>query len=240
MDFINKQLNRKSERIFLDKEIEKEKIDAIINVINSSPTSSNGHDFTAIIVQDKEIRKELTLNYTFQEHIVQAPLFIIFCADQNRINYALTNLKEDFKTTTINDFLTSSGDAFIAASFAYNAALSLNLGCCFVGLIRQKLNYLKEKLNLKGQMVPIIGLSIGYPNHNSDIKPKLNKVYFEKYDLFNVQQEVEKYNMVMKQYYIDRNLNKKDLDWAKATLKVFQTKSDDITNYIITNWKIKL
>lgn len=236
---IDALLNRKSEREFLKKEIEIEKIETIFDVINSSPTSSNSHDFSVIKIDDNKIRQKISLNIPSQKHIVDAPLFLLFCTDLNRIEHFFDQSCKQHHTNTLNNLITSTGDAFIAATFAHSAALNLGLGCCFVGIVRGSLNYLKQKLQLEGKMIPLVGLAIGYVNQTNDIKPKINKIYHNKYNKKDVQLEIQKYNQEIKKYYQSRNSNTKESDWFNSIMKMYEKRTDEIDEFISSNWKLK-
>lgn len=240
MKEIQRILERRSERNYKKIAIEQEKIKKILDVINTSPTSTNSQDFTAIIVTDTELKKEITLGYKNQVHIIEAPLFIIFCADMNRIKYISEKNNKKIYTNSFNNFLTSSGDAFIAASFAANAAIQLGLGTCYIGIVRASIEKIQEKLNLTGNILPVIGLTIGYPELQNEIKPKINHIYRDKYDLEKVKEEVNDYDEAMLKYYDNRNQNKKISNWSDSCLNVFlddkvSKKVDEIIKKV---WKI--
>ena len=240
MKEIKKILERRSERNYKKIKIKKEKIEKILQVINSSPTSTNSQDFSAIIVTDNELKKEITLGYETQKHIVEAPLFIIFCADMNRIKYIAEKENKEIHINSINNFLTASGDAFIAASFAANAAIQLDLGVCYIGMVRASIEKIQKKLNLTGNILPIIGLTIGYPEFQNEIKPKINHIFTGKYDIEKLQGEVNTYDKEMLKYYDSRNANKKNSNWSETCLNPFLNgdtgkKIDEIIKSV---WKI--
>lgn len=239
MEHINKILNRRSQRNYLNKEIEQEKIDAIFDVINSSPTCTNSHDYSAIVITDKEVREKISLNLPTQKHIIDAPLFILFCADTNRIDLVAQSKQQEVCTDSFNSFLTASGDCFISATFAHNAALSLGLGACFIGISRVSASYLKEKLNLENRMLPIIGLTIGYIEKENEIKPKINHVYFDKYDSSKVKQEIEEYDSRMLSYYDERNANNKNAKWSDVCLKPYSIDTKELDDYYKKVWGLK-
>lgn len=231
-------LNRKSEREYEQKEIEPEKINAIFDVINSSPTSSNSHDFSVIVIEDKKIKERISLNIPSQKHIVDAPLFLLFCADLNRIDYLFEKDNMNSETNTLNNLISSTGDAFIAASFAHSAALNLGLGSCFVGIVRASLDFLKDELNLNGKIIPLVGLTIGYTKLSNDIKPKINKIY-KKYCMNTIKKEVNEYDDVMCKYYLNRSQNNKNTKWSESMKKIYEKRTNEIDDFISSNWKIK-
>lgn len=241
---IDKLLKRTSVRSYLkDKKLDSETYNKLIDVINSSPTSTNGNAFTAIIIEDKQTLqelKELTSLKRDQQFIVDASLLVIFCADFNRRNYAAEKSKIEYKKE-YQDWLTiATGDAFIGASFFMNAAISLGLGTCFLGTVRAAHKYLKERLNLEGQIIPLIGVVVGHSDKINEIKPKLNKVYKEKYDLKQLKKEVDEYDMTVRKYLNNRNSNSRNTDWSEPQASVYlDTNYFDKCETNYQNWKKK-
>ena len=77
-------------------------------------------------------------------------------------------------------------------------------------------------LNLPKFSFPIVGLTIGYENEKVGIKPKVNKVYDNKYDLSLVKKEVDEYDIVMENYFRNRDKNSKmDDTYSKTTAKTY-------------------
>jgi nitroreductase len=82
---LNDILKRTSCRKYLDKPIEVEKINKLKEIINSSPTALNLQDFSCIFVTDKQTRDKIAIYAGNQRHISEAPLFIAFYGDHNRL-----------------------------------------------------------------------------------------------------------------------------------------------------------
>ena len=64
-----------------------------------------------------------------------------------------------------------------------NAAISLGLGTCYLGVIRTNADKVIDLLNIKGKCIPVIAVAIGYTDKPTIKTPKHNKVYDEKYDI---------------------------------------------------------
>lgn len=220
---INKMLSRTSIRSFEDKKIDDETIKQLSQVVNSAPTSMNGQIFSCVFVTDKNklkfikelMDKNMPSNSVDRSFVYHASLLAIFCIDLNRLEYACA--KNNLKPVLggLDLLATASGDAYIGATMLMDASISLGLGTCFLGSIKGITNDLKQLLKLDGNIFPIVGLLIGYPNEINDIKPKMNKVYFEEYSLIDIKNEVDKYDTIFSNYLLKRNsLNKND-NWSK-------------------------
>ncbi|WP_027119422.1 nitroreductase family protein [[Mycoplasma] testudinis] len=215
---------------------------AILDIINSAPTFSNGHDFSAIVIKDQVTRDLIAGDLPHQQQIKQAPLFVLFCADWNRIDYADTKNNLNLVTNDLDQLLVGTGDAFIAATMAQDVALSLNVSTCFIGLVRANLAGLIKLLNISGRAIPMIGMTFGYAAEKNEIKPKMNKLFFEKYNRQELQTEVDKYDQIFAEYYASRSTNKKiNQNWSSSMSYSYNDKATRKTGKFMKSiWKFEL
>ncbi len=226
-DLIRKQLARTSVRSFKKQPIEAEKLELLKKVINASPTSINGHQFSAIIIEDVATKEFIAKHNLNQAWINTAPLVVIFVADINRVRIAQIDMNNIELPILDNPeiLLVGVADCAIAATNLLNASLSLDLGGCYLGGVRGNADVIAEKLGLTGQSTPIMGMAIGYPDNINDIRPKLNKVYKDEYCLNTVKEEVKAYNIVMEDYYTKRGevTKRGPKNWSINTALTYKT-----------------
>ena len=72
---------RKSVRVFLDREIGKAEKDAILEAAFAAPTAGNQQLYTIIDVTDPQLKAELVKTCDNQPFIATAKMVLIFCAD---------------------------------------------------------------------------------------------------------------------------------------------------------------
>jgi len=131
-----------------------------------------------------------------------------------------------------DNFLIATIDATIAATMCANAAIDLGLGTCFIGGVRMFPNEIKQMLNLENMCVPVLALTIGYESKKVAFRPKVNKVYEEKYDLEQVINELSNYDQTMHEYYenyfnLDTNFTK---TVAQSMKKLNHNNFDEFVN----------
>ena len=211
---IENLLKRASVRSFKKEKLDDETISKLKQVVNASPTWKNYQDFSAIFITNQKTKDILSECNLKQEHVKEAPLIVLFNADFNFINEIIK--KQDLKNVTVDklhNYLISFTDAIISATQLVDAAVSLGLGTCYLGLVRPNADKVIELLNIKGKCIPTIAIAIGKIDKPAVQIPKHNKVYDEKYDINQVRHELDKYDEIMKDYYqktynIDRNYSK--------------------------------
>ena len=107
-----------------------------------------------------------------------------------------------------------------------NAAESLGLGAVYLGSILNDSEKICEILQLPQLTFPVIGLGIGYPNQEPQLKPRMDmkfRVFENQYNAFNnYLEELKDYDEEMQTYYDLRDANRR---------------VDSFTNQVITKFK---
>lgn len=167
-------LNRRSIRKFMDKKVEKEKIDNILQIALTSPSGRNLKPWELVVVQDRETIDELAnARPEATSFLKNSPL-------------AITILFSDKESTTAIE------DASIIATYIQLAAELEGLKSCW-GHAHNKINLkgenvednIRKILNVPNDLNVLCTIGIGYGNEikkNHDI----DKLHFEKihYDKF--------------------------------------------------------
>lgn len=151
MEFYDVLKNRHSIRAFQDKEVEKEKMDKILAAATLAPSAGNLQAYKLYTVQSKGKREELAIAASDQYFISEAPLALIFCADQKH-----SAMKYDERGAE----LYAVQDATIAAAYAQLAATAEGLSSVWVGTFDPL--EVSRILNLNSYVVPVAILPIGY------------------------------------------------------------------------------
>ncbi len=172
--FIDLLRERRSIRQFLDKPVEKEKLDLLIEAMLRSPSSRGLNPWEFVIVTDKKILSDLS---TAKPHgasfIKNASLAIVVCADSTKTDVWVE-------------------DCSIAALIIHLAAADLGLGSCWVQLRKRQYDskttseqYVQKLLSLSDNMAVEAVIAIGYgkedkPGHSQSTL-LYDRVSYEQY-----------------------------------------------------------
>ncbi|QBF34365.1 nitroreductase [Mycoplasmopsis phocirhinis] len=241
MDFYQKIMNRYSVREFdVNKTVTEEEYKKIINVINSAPTSSNWHSSSVIVVKDRQILNELSKVNKFTGALKTANLLLVFLADFNRMIEAKNEFPDyEYNHNSSESYTVAVGDAFIQATMAQDIAVNLGLDTLFLGLTRMMVEPLIKHLNIQGQAFPVVSLAIGHKVNQTKIKPKLNRVFENKYDIDKLKNEIIKYNNEILKYFQSITPDKTGFSYTHATIKSASSYKMD-TDLIEKIWNLKL
>lgn len=144
---------RRSIRKFLDKPIEPEKIDLLLEAALRAPSSKGLNPWEFVVVTDRALLERLS---QAKQHgsafLKNAPLGIVVCADSHKSDVWVE-------------------DTSIASTFIHLAAESLGLGSCWIQ-IRERMHdakktsqeYIAELLGIPAQMRVESIIAVGYPD----------------------------------------------------------------------------
>lgn len=172
--FIDLLRKRRSVRQFLDRAVEQDKVDLLIEAMLRAPSSRSLYPWEFVVVQDKETIAALSEAKPHGSAFMkQAALAIAVCADPEKCDVWIE-------------------DCSIAAAFLHLAATDLGLGSCWVQIRLREHDgqknaetYVADTLGLKEGMVVEAIIAIGYPAKESSGHPDSSllrdRVSFERY-----------------------------------------------------------
>lgn len=210
---IRTQLEHRTIREFKEQRIPKELMEQFFEVARRTATSTGMQACSIIRVTDPKLKKEIA-DICTQEYVARAPELLIFIVDQYR-NYQIAKEKnvEAATAKSIDRFLSSFTDACLMAQNVVNAAESLGLGTVYLGSILNDSSKLCKILNLPELTFPVLGLAIGYPNQEPQLKPRMDmklRVFENRYTCFdNYLEKIKDYDEEMTTYYDLREANRR-------------------------------
>lgn len=151
MNFLNLVKQRYSCRDFLEKKIEKEKIEKILEVAKLAPTAVNFQPQRILVLQDEE---KLSRLKECTRYGWNAPLIMIICYDKN----VSWKRKFDNKDEGIID-------ASIVTTHMMLEAQELGLGSTWIGAFDPR--KIREVYNIPENLEIVSLLAIGYPSENA-------------------------------------------------------------------------
>lgn len=163
--FISLLEKRRSIRRYIDKPIETDKVDKLIEAALRSPSSMSRNPWEFIIVTEKEKLDRLSKSKPHGASFLKnAPLAVVVCGDPQKCDVWIE-------------------DCSIASIFIHVAAESIGLGSCWIQ-IRERMysefksssDYISELLNIPSSLEVESIIAVGYPDedksgHNKEKLP---------------------------------------------------------------------
>lgn len=213
-----------------------EQLQAIIQSAQSAPTSSNMQAYSVIAVTNPEVKSELAKLAANQPYIEECPVFLVWCADLYRLQYATASVEDIQIPTTTEIFIIATVDAALAAQNATLAAESLGLGAVYIGGIRDNIRKVSELLRLPKLVYPVFGMCVGYPDQEPSYRPRLpveTILHREHYSTDHYDEGIGQYNQSLQAFMATRVGGNRDTNWSKEMAKRLQSrKRDDVTEFL--------
>lgn len=169
-------LSHRSVRSFTPDPVPDGTLELIVAAAQSAPTSSNLQPWSVIAVSDPERKARLAALAGHQQHIVDAPLFLLWLIDLRRLeDIGAAEGQPAGALAYLESFLLGSVDTSLAAQNAVVALESLGLGAVYIGGIRNRPLDVAREVGLPPQVFALFGLAIGHPDpaRPASVKPRL-------------------------------------------------------------------
>lgn len=164
MNFSELAKERYSVRKFSDKNVEKEKLDLILEAGRIAPTAVNYQPQRILVIENED---SLTKLKSCTPYSFNAPLALLVCYDST-VSWKRSHDNEDMGPI----------DASIVATHMMLQAQELGLGTTWVGHFIPDI--MKETFELPAYLVPVVLLPLGYPSTDSVPHPKM---HYSRYDI---------------------------------------------------------
>lgn len=212
---IERMLDHRSIRQWKDEPLSVEIIETLKEVAIRTSTSE-GMQYASIIRVKDPAKRERLVEVSTQKYLATAPELWIFIADNYRNDRIYReNLDEDNFSNDADKFFQAFTDAAIMAQNVMNAAESMGLGAVYFGSILNNPQKTVEILELPENTFPVVGMGIGYPDQEPELKPRMKadfRIFEDRYEKMDDYHKLLKdYDKEMSKYY-DLRVKKKPLD----------------------------
>jgi FMN reductase (NADPH) len=208
----------RSIRKFTDREVNDRTLATIIAAAQCAATSHFVQAYTVIRVRDMDKRQTIASLAGPQAWVARAPVFLVFCADLNRLEAVCRIHDTAAEKGWAEQFVTATVDAALLAQNVLLAAESLGMGGVFIGGIRNDPQTVCDLLAIPDQAYPVFGMCLGWPAHDPPPKPRLPVeavLFTDRYPAGHDQGLLEDYDRTTNHYFLNRDSNLKDETWSR-------------------------
>lgn len=227
---IESQLNHRTIRKFKDKPVNDDILQNLFDVANRTASSVAMQSYSMIRVTDKDKKKQIS-KICKQDYINDVPELVIFVVDVYRNAKISEEMGENLnRKRDMDRFFQGFTDGAIAAQNMYVAIESLDMGAVYFGSILNDPQKIIEILELPELTFPIVGIGFGYPDHQPQLKPRMDislKLFENKYKIQDSYLEsIKEYDEAMKNYYDTRSKGFSSESFSKQIIKVLKNPND--------------
>lgn len=157
MDVLSALEGRRSIRRYLDKPVEDEKLNKVLDAARLSPSATNSQNWKFVVVKDSQTRFRLTEAAYRNKFLGEAPIIIVACGTDSESIMSCGQ----YRYTV---------DLSIATSYMILEAYEQGLGTCWLGSFDE--NKVKEILGIPEKVRVVSMFPLGYPAESPAQRPR--------------------------------------------------------------------
>ena len=190
-------LSHRSHRRYTQDPVPDDLLEVLLAAAFSAPAKSDLQQSGVLIVRDAEKRRKIEALMPAMPWIADAPVFMVFLADNRRIRKVSEMRGKPFANDHLDSVLNAAVDAGLVLMNFIRAAEAAGLGCCPISVVRNHIEAVSELLELPDHVFPICGFCLGWPVGEGHISLRLPPsvfVHTDRYDDSRLEQEVAEYD----------------------------------------------
>lgn len=163
----------------------------------AAPTKSDLQQASIVRIRAPDKRAAIDALFPGSPWIAGAPEFLVFCADGARLWRIFERRGAAFPNDHLDAFFNATVDAAIVLATFVQAATHAGLGSCPISEIRNHAATIARLLELPDRVVPVAGLTLGYPEALEPMSPRLAlsaTVHADRYAAERMDAELDAYD----------------------------------------------
>jgi nitroreductase len=196
LDELARLAGRRVQRRTMERAVDPELLRLLCACALSAPSKSDLQQADIVIANkaDQAVIADLIPDQPF---IRTAPAFLVFLANGRRLPEIAKMRGKPFPNDHLDQFFNAAVDAGIVLATFLRAADAVGLGTCPISVIRDHSAKVSEMLGLPQRVIPVAGLTVGWPSEAGHISPRLSlssTVHDGQYDEGDLAQRIDAYD----------------------------------------------
>ena len=197
LDVLSQLADRRVQRRYSDQAVDPAQLRLLCACALSAPSKSDLQQADILIVRDRSIHDAIADLLPDMPWVRTAPAFLVFLANGRRVPRIAELREKPFPNDHLDAFFNATVDAAIVLATFITAANAVGLGCCPISIIRNHSEKISDLLKLPDRIVPVAGMTVGWPADAGYISPRLPlavTVHEDVYDHEAFEREVDAYD----------------------------------------------
>ena len=197
LDALARIAAHRTQRRYTDKAVDPALLRLLCACALSAPSKSDLQQCDILIVADAASRRAIGDLIPDMPWVATAPVFLVFLANGRRLKRIAELRGKPFANDHLDQFFNAAVDAGIVLATFLRAADAVGLGTCPISVIRDHSAKVSEMLRLPQRIIPVAGLTVGWPSEAGHISPRLSlasTVHEGKYDEGDLAARIDAYD----------------------------------------------
>ena len=174
LDALARIAAHRTQRRYTDKAVDPTLLRLLCACALSAPSKSDLQQCDILIVADAASRRAIGDLIPDMPWVATAPVFLVFLANGRRLKRIAELRGKPFPNDHLDQFFNAAVDAGIVLATFICAAEAVGLGCCPISVIRDHAAKVSDLLELPERVIPVAGMSVGWPAEAGHISPRLS------------------------------------------------------------------
>jgi nitroreductase len=174
LDALARIAAHRTQRRYTDKAVDPALLRLLCACALSAPSKSDLQQCDILIVADAASRRAIGDLIPDMPWVATAPVFLVFLANGRRLKRIAELRGKPFANDHLDQFFNAAVDAGIVLETFICAAEAVGLGCCPISVIRDHAAKVSDLLELPDRVIPVAGMSVGWPAEAGHISPRLS------------------------------------------------------------------
>lgn len=177
--------NRRTIRKYSGRPVDMAMITDMLDAASRTPTTGNMQLYSVVVTTDVDRIRELAPAHFSQPAIMNAPAVLTFCADFNRFTRWCRLNNADPAYGNLQSFVSAVLDTAMIAQQFVTIAEREGLGTCYLGTTTYNAPQIIETLGLPELVVPVITVTLGWPDDAGEDVGRLPSeafIHIDRYD----------------------------------------------------------
>jgi nitroreductase/FMN reductase [NAD(P)H] len=197
LDELHRIAGHRVHRRYLAKPVDPDLLRLLCACALSAPSKSDLQQADILIVRNQAKRRTIEALLPEMPWLAEAAVFLVFLASGRRLPELSRLRGKPFPNNHLDQFFNAVSDASIVLATFLRAATAVGLGCCPISVIRDHAATVSTLLELPPRVVPLAGMSVGWPAQPGAITPRLGPactLHEDRYDDRDLAQYIDDYD----------------------------------------------
>lgn len=164
---------RRTVRRYTSRQVEPELLTRLLDEASHAPNTGNMQLYSVIVTRSAEGKQALAPLHFNQPSVTGCSVLLTFCIDINRFGLWCKEGNADAGFDNLQMLLAAAIDTSLFAQQFNTLAELHGLGCCYLGTTAYNAPQIAEALKLPDGVVPLISLTVGYPDGDAPASDRL-------------------------------------------------------------------
>ena len=161
------------------REVSDDVLSRLLEAASHAPNTGNMQLYSVVSTRSEEMKERLAPLHFNQPSVKGCSVMLTFCADLRRFEKWCGQREAEPGFRNFHSFVTALIDTSLFAQQFVTLAELNGIGSCYLGTVTYNAEAISEVLGLPDRVVPVVCLTVGYPDEEYGFPPASDRIPLE-------------------------------------------------------------